>query len=337
MDQGRGEAGRADPACPRRARGQDLDSANAIKSSLEGLKVKLSARTGDTGRLFGAVTVADVVEAITAAGGPSVDKRKVTIVSPIKTVGSHKVEVRVHPEALATARRRGRLGLTSRTPVGGPSPARVAALRHARGRRCGVSVGDVVVRRATESLRTAMQLGLHLARLTAPGGDVAAYGPALAATARAAEEAGFRDLTVMDHFFQMEHARRPGRADARGLHHARLPRRRSTERMRSALLVTGVTYRHPGLLAKTVTTLDVLSGGRAELGIGAAWYEREHARPRRAVPADGRAVRAARGDAADLPARCGATTTARTTGRHYQLAETVCAPRAGAARRARRS
>ncbi len=81
---------------------RDVESATAIKNSLEGLKVTLSARAGDTGRLFGAVTVADVVEAIAAAGGPAVDKRKVTIVSPIKTVGSHKVEVRVHPEALAT-------------------------------------------------------------------------------------------------------------------------------------------------------------------------------------------------------------------------------------------
>jgi len=81
---------------------RDLDSATAIKKSLEGLKVTLAARTGDTGRLFGAVTVSDVVDAITKAGGPSVDKRKVTIVSPIKTVGSHKVEVRVHPEALAS-------------------------------------------------------------------------------------------------------------------------------------------------------------------------------------------------------------------------------------------
>jgi large subunit ribosomal protein L9 len=81
---------------------RDLDSAVAIKNSLEGLKVTLAARTGDTGRLFGAVTVADVVDAITAAGGPAVDKRKVTIVSPIKVVGAHKVEVRVHPEALAS-------------------------------------------------------------------------------------------------------------------------------------------------------------------------------------------------------------------------------------------
>ena len=81
---------------------RDHDDAAAIKAKLEGLKVTLSARTGDTGRLFGAVTVADVVDAITSAGGPSVDKRKVTIVAPIKTVGAHKVEVRVHPEALAT-------------------------------------------------------------------------------------------------------------------------------------------------------------------------------------------------------------------------------------------
>ena len=81
---------------------RDIDQATQVKNSLEGLKVTLKARTGDTGRLFGAVTVADVVEAITAAGGPAVDKRKVTIVSPIKTLGQHKVEVRVHPEALAS-------------------------------------------------------------------------------------------------------------------------------------------------------------------------------------------------------------------------------------------
>ena len=80
---------------------RDLDSAKAIKSSLEGLKVKVAARAGDTGRLFGAITVGDVVAAVEAAGGPSVDKRKVTIVSPIKAVGAHKVEVRVHPEVLA--------------------------------------------------------------------------------------------------------------------------------------------------------------------------------------------------------------------------------------------
>ena len=80
---------------------RDLDAAQAIKASLEGLKVKVPARAGDTGRLFGAITVSDVVSAVEAAGGPAVDKRKVTIGSPNKTPGSHKVEVRVHPEVLA--------------------------------------------------------------------------------------------------------------------------------------------------------------------------------------------------------------------------------------------
>jgi len=80
---------------------RDSESAQQIKTSLEGLSVKVPARAGESGRLFGAVTVTDVVEAITAAGGPAVDKRKVTIVNPIKTLGSHQVEVRVHPEALA--------------------------------------------------------------------------------------------------------------------------------------------------------------------------------------------------------------------------------------------
>ena len=72
--------------------------------------------------------------------------------------------------------------------------------------------------------------------------------------------------------------------------------------MTLGLLVTGVTYRHPGLLAKIVTTLDVLSGGRARLGIGAAWYEREHLGLGVPVVPVARAVRAAGGDAPDLPA-----------------------------------
>ena len=112
---------------------------------------------------------------------------------------------------------------------------------------------------------------------------------------------GSRASRVMDHYFQMEHA---GSADepmlegytTLGYVAAR------TERMTLGLLVTGVMYRHPGLLAKIVTTLDVLSGGRARLGIGASWYEREQRRPRRAGGAGGGAVRAAGGDAADLPA-----------------------------------
>ena len=75
-----------------------------------------------------------------------------------------------------------------------------------------------------------------------------------------------------------------------------------TERMTLGLLVTGVTYRHPGLLAKIVTTLDVLSGGRALLGHRRGLVRARAPRPRRALPAGERAVRAARGDAPDLPA-----------------------------------
>ena len=63
--------------------------------------MSIKARAGENGRLFGAVTVGDVVDAIVAAGGPPVDKRKVQIGNPIKTVGSHSVTVRLHTDSLA--------------------------------------------------------------------------------------------------------------------------------------------------------------------------------------------------------------------------------------------
>ena len=96
--------------------------------------------------------------------------------------------------------------------------------------------------------------------------------------------------------------------------------------------VTAVVYREPGMLAKLVTTLDVLSGGRAWLGIGAAWNEAGGARPRAAVPADRRAVRAAGGDAADLPAdverrRRPVRRQALPAGAHAQLAAAAAASR----------
>ena len=69
---------------------------------LERLNVRLSSRAGNSGRLFGAVTVADVATAVSKAGGPSLDKRKIEIPNPIKTVGSHKVSVRLHADVAAT-------------------------------------------------------------------------------------------------------------------------------------------------------------------------------------------------------------------------------------------
>ena len=81
---------------------RDLGHAQEIKSSLEGLKVTLPVRAGAGGRLFGAVTVADVVAAVSKAGGPELDKRRVEVGQPIKTVGAHQVTVRLHPEVAAT-------------------------------------------------------------------------------------------------------------------------------------------------------------------------------------------------------------------------------------------
>jgi large subunit ribosomal protein L9 len=81
---------------------RDVESATALKTQLEGLSVSLTARAGESGKLFGAVTPADVVHAVKAAGGPQLDKRRVEIGAPIKSVGSHRVSVRVHPEVSAT-------------------------------------------------------------------------------------------------------------------------------------------------------------------------------------------------------------------------------------------
>ncbi|MFD3454020.1 50S ribosomal protein L9 [Streptomyces sp. NPDC058691] len=78
-----------------------IEQATAVKAQLAGVKVKLATRAGDAGRLFGSVTPADIAAAIKAAGGPDVDKRRVEIGSPIKTLGSHKVSVRLHPEVEA--------------------------------------------------------------------------------------------------------------------------------------------------------------------------------------------------------------------------------------------
>ena len=119
-----------------------------------------------------------------------------------------------------------------------------------------------------------MKLGVHCSNLTWPGGPEA-LGPTLAGVARAADDGGFATLTMMDHFFQMETLGGPPEPMLEGYTSLGFLAGQ-TSRVELGLLVTGVTYRHPGLLAKIVTTLDVLSGGRAMFGIGAAWYEREH-------------------------------------------------------------
>jgi large subunit ribosomal protein L9 len=81
---------------------RDVSSAATVKKDLEALKVRLTVRAGQGGRLFGSVTVADIMAAVARAGGPQLDKRRVEVGQPIKTVGSHQVVVRLHPEVTAT-------------------------------------------------------------------------------------------------------------------------------------------------------------------------------------------------------------------------------------------
>lgn len=118
-----------------------------------------------------------------------------------------------------------------------------------------------------------MKLGVHLVTYDFDGGPPA-IGPMLAATGKAVDEGGIDNLSVMDHYWQMEMVGGPDLNMLEGYTTLGFlaAHTRSAELQ---LLVTGTTYRHPGLLAKIITTLDVLSGGRAVLGIGAAWYEEE--------------------------------------------------------------
>ena len=78
-----------------------IEQANEVKARLEGVKVQLKTRAGDAGRLFGSVTPADIASAIKDAGGPDVDKRRIEVQQPIKTLGAHQVSVRLHAEVAA--------------------------------------------------------------------------------------------------------------------------------------------------------------------------------------------------------------------------------------------
>jgi len=169
-----------------------------------------------------------------------------------------------------------------------------------------------------------MELGIHFANFTLPGGS-AALGQTLAATARAAEDGGCSSFTLMDHWFQMEefaNAQDPMLEGYTSLGFLA----GQTQTMTLSLLVTGVTYRHPGLLAKIVTTLDILSGGRAQLGIGAAWYEREHKALGVAFPPVSERFERLE-EALQICHQMWSDDDGPFEGRHYHLAETICSPR----------
>jgi F420-dependent oxidoreductase-like protein len=168
-----------------------------------------------------------------------------------------------------------------------------------------------------------MRVDLHVPRFTWPGGSPA-IGPTLGAVARTAEAIGVRTLSVMDHWFQMDRVWPADEPMLEGYTTLGFVAA-STERLRLRLLVGGVTYRHPGLLAKTVTTLDVLSGGRAELGLGAAWYEREHRGL--GVPFPPLAERFGRlEETLQICEQMWSDDDGPYDGRYYQLAETLCSP-----------
>ncbi|GAB2458179.1 TIGR03560 family F420-dependent LLM class oxidoreductase [Nocardioides hungaricus] len=168
-----------------------------------------------------------------------------------------------------------------------------------------------------------MRIGIHYANFTHPDWPTRLT-DRLTETARVADQGGAALFTVMDHYFQMEQLGGPPEPMLEGYTTLGYLAGQTSD-LRLGLLVTGTTYRHPGLLAKIVTTLDVLSRGRAMLGIGAAWYDREHAGLGVPFPPTNerferleetlRVVRQMWSDD-DGPFE----------GEHYRLAETVCVP-----------
>jgi F420-dependent oxidoreductase-like protein len=120
-----------------------------------------------------------------------------------------------------------------------------------------------------------MRIGLQIPSFKYPGG-AAAIRPTLKEVVTTAEEAGFYSLWVMDHYYQIKGLFGEAYTDPMLESYTTLGYFAGlTERVHLGALVTGVIYRHPSVLLKMVNTLDILSGGRAYLGIGAAWYEEE--------------------------------------------------------------
>lgn len=169
-----------------------------------------------------------------------------------------------------------------------------------------------------------MRVGVHLMRFDSV--EPSALRQELADTASAAEEAGVAWVSVMDHYFQMVAAGFPADDPMLEAYTTLGYLAGVTSTVQLGVLVTGVTYRHPGLLAKIGATLDVLSGGRATLGLGAAWYEEEHLAMGVPYPPLGerferleetlQIVRQMWDPADDGPYE----------GTHYQLARTLCSP-----------
>jgi F420-dependent oxidoreductase-like protein len=167
-----------------------------------------------------------------------------------------------------------------------------------------------------------MELGIHFIDFLP--GDPARLGPTLADAAKAAEQGGATLFTLADHFLQMErvgHAHDPFLEGYTSLGFLA----GQTTTIDLSLLVTGVTYRYPGVLAKAVTTLDVLSQGRSMFGLGAAWYDREHAALGIAYPPLRERFEMVE-ETLQICRQMWSDNDGPYTGKHYQLAETICEP-----------
>ena len=169
-----------------------------------------------------------------------------------------------------------------------------------------------------------MKLAIHFPNFTLPG-EPASLAGILAATAKAADEGGCETMTLMDHWFQMEQ-RAPATDPMLEGYTSLGFLAGQTKRLKLGLLVTGVTYRYPGLLAKIIATLDVLSEGRAFLGIGAAWYEKEHRALGVPYPPISQRFEMLE-EAIQICEQMWSYDDGPYEGKHYQLAETICRPR----------
>ena len=168
-----------------------------------------------------------------------------------------------------------------------------------------------------------MRFGFHFMDFTLPDVPQSIAGH-LGRTAEAAEEVGASWLTVMDHYFQMEAFRTAHDAMLEGYTTLGFLAAK-TRTVKLGTVVTGVTYRHPGLLVKIVDTLDALSEGRAFLGLGAAWYEREHLAL--GVPYPPLKERFERlEEALQIALQMWSDDEGPYNGTHYQLAETIDVP-----------
>lgn len=169
-----------------------------------------------------------------------------------------------------------------------------------------------------------MRIGLQIPSFTWPGGQ-AQLGSKLAEIAQTADQGGFYSVWVMDHFFQIQVVG-PVENEMLEGYSALSYLAGLTKNVKLGTMVTGVVYRYPGILVKTATTLDVLSGGRAYLGIGAAWNEREALGLGVPFPPVKERFEQLE-ETLQIAKQMWSGEVKAYNGQHFQLAETLCSPK----------